>query len=503
MTMPATATEFSVFLPFGKVDKQTDGTLMVHTVLNDETVDDQGEIVDFGAVEKASAAYMEWANVREQHQDDTAAGTMVSLTPDPVARTHEAILHVVDPVAVLKVETGVYKGSSLGGFKRRIRLQKSASGATVRRIMEIDWRETSLVDRPSRPKARLTLLKRSDGGDPPELIEETLMDDDLSKSSVTATEIAPAPEILPETAPEAGTDVYLGPDGKPLAKAAESVVDGTLTGDTFSASSPQGTLTGIPFGVSAAELTGTSTAPDISRETLEPLAKSAADDVRDAAWCLSSINDLINAEAAEGDTAGVAQLKTAQAALVAFIGAEAAEVGTPEDVAEEAAAAPVMAMASKSGDLGREAITAIVEEVLAKRAGAAPISEPPAAPDPEPTAQETSSEELLRKTTSYIDEQFSRYVSRPELEAMKGEVLGALTPMSEALAKIARFPAPGGPLRFAADADRFADEAESGPANEAEVLAKASRATSDPHLREELGRLAAAAQIAADRKATP
>ncbi len=491
MTAPASATEFSVFLPFAKVDKQSDGTVMVHTLLNDETLDDQGEIVDFSAVEKASADYMAWANVRSMHGDqETAAGTMVSLTPDPAARTHEAILHVVDPVDVQKVLTKVYKGTSLGGFKRRIRLQKSATGETVKRIMEIDWRETSLVDRPSRPTARLTLLKRSDGGDPPPLIEEDLMaDDELAKVSEAPT-TAPAAEIQPETgaepagAPEAGTDVYLGPDGQPLAKAAES-----------------------------------EPAPDVPRGTPEALAKSATDDVWNAHWIIECIDRLIQGEGAESGQ--LAQLKGARALMVAFESGEVAEIGTPEEAAEDQAkmaqivandaAGPKalgdvatqadMAYAAEGGAL-RETIATVVEEVLAKRAAS---PEPPPAPEPAPepasTEPESSSQELLRKTTSYMDEQFARYVSRPELEAMKGEVLGALTPMSEALAKIARFPAPGGPVRFAADGDRFAGESEGGPTTEAEVLAKASRATSDPHLREELGRLAAAAQIRADRTA--
>lgn len=472
MQTAATSTEFSVFLPFGKVDKQGDGTLLVHTYLNDETVDDQGEIVDFGAVEKASVAYMQWANVREQHQDDTAAGTMISLTPDPVARTHEAILHIVDPVAVLKVQTGVYKGSSLGGFKRRIRLQKAAGGETVRRIMEIDWRETSLVDRPSRPKARLTLLKRSDGGDPPELIEETLMDNDpetpLAKASDTTTD----PEVQQgaATAPTAGIDVHTGPDGAVLAKATESPVE--------------------PVVAAPVE-------PTVEAPVAEPLAKSAADDLSTVGYAISCVARLIENEVADGDADQLAALKEAIAALQRFAAGEADELGTPEnaaDVADEAAEMTAMAYGAKGGDL-HATITTIIEEVLAKRADSA-SPDPAPITEPDPTTVDVG--ELLRKTTSYIDEQFARYVSRPELEAMKGEVLGALTPMSETLAKIASFPAPGGPLRFAADGDRFAESG--GPTNEAEVLVKASKATSDPHLREELGRLAAAAQIAADRR---
>ena len=469
MTAPApNSTEFSVFLPFAKVDTQPDGTLMVHTLLNDETVDDQGEIVDFSAVEKASAAYMKWANVREMHGAETAAGTMVALTPNPELRTHEAILHVVDPVAVQKVSSGVYKGTSLGGFKRRIKLQKAAGGETVKRITEIDWIETSLVDRPSRPTARLTLLKRSDGGDPPPLIEEDLMNEEATVAAPETPTDAPLAKV---TAPEAGTDAYTNAAGAPVS------------------------------------------AEPVAEADAEPLAKAAADDLCTADMAIEMVARLITQEAAEGDEAQLAPLRAALASLQQFAGLEATELGTPADVAEAAAADTYvetvvsvtavetgpMQMAAQTGDLAKvgaideATVTRLIDEALAKRA--APVVADPPIPEEPPTV-----DEILAKTTSYIDERFARYVSRPDLDAMKAEILGALGPVKEDLAKIARFPAPGGPLRFAADGDRFTDD-ESSSSAEADILAKAARATSDPHVREELGRLAATAQIAAMRRA--
>src|SRR5438046_1485429 len=91
---------FNLYVPFGKVDEQGDGTILVHTVVNDETADDQGEVVEYQAVKKASSAFMEWANVREMHRADTAAGTVAELSHDDDLRKTDAILHVVDPVAV-------------------------------------------------------------------------------------------------------------------------------------------------------------------------------------------------------------------------------------------------------------------------------------------------------------------------------------------------------------------------------------------------------------------
>lgn len=472
MTTPAVqpTTEFSVFLPLTKVETQPDGTLMVHTVLNDETRDIEGEIVTFEAIEKASPSYMEWANVREQHDDHTAAGTMVSLTPDPVSRTHEAIIHVVGAEAIKKVAAGVYKGSSLGGWKRRILLSKNAMGEPVKRVTEIDWIETSLVDRPARPSAKLTLLKRSDGGDPPTLIEEVEMDPAAPLAKVAD---APAAVQEPVTEPVAPVDPaansYVGPDGKPLAKAAvtetpvvEPIVDPKTTTEEPTAEPP--------------------TTPDVPRGT--PLAKSASDDVVSAHIVIESINRLIEAEAGEGDQ--VTQLQAALAAMQRFETAENAEVGTPEDVAEAEAEEPIpvivvdalMAYAAKGGDLRK--IGSILEERLAKAA-------PPA----------VDVDELLAKTTTMIDERFARGASRADLEAMKAEVLGALVPIQEGLAKVANSPVPGGPARYAIDTSRI--DGGPSPSTEAEVLAKAALGATDPTVKEYLGRVAAAAAISAGR----
>ena len=176
---------FAVFAPFSKVAEQADGTLLVHSVINDETVDDQGEIVPYDVVKAASEDYMQWANVREMHEP-SAVGTMQSLTHDDATRTTEGIIHVVDPDAVQKVLTGVYKGTSLGGSKVGAPTLVKVGGKTVKRLAGIHWMETSLVDRPSRPTAQLTIMKRSDapGGDPVSDIEQPgEVADDLAKAA--------------------------------------------------------------------------------------------------------------------------------------------------------------------------------------------------------------------------------------------------------------------------------------------------------------------------------
>lgn len=458
--------ELNVYLPFLKMEKQDDGTLLVHTYLNDETVDDQGEIVDYEAIEKAAASYLEWGNLREMHRDDSAAGALVNLIPIPEERRHEAVYRVVDPVAVQKCETGVYKGTSLGGFKRRLRLQKGANGEQVRRITEIDWRETSLVDRPSRPSARLTLLKRSDPGAPAPLIIE---EDEMS---------TPGSEL----APEAGIDTYAGPDGQPLAKATEIATEPPVA----------------PAAAPEAEA-----APEA-----DPLAKSASGDLWDANYAINVVASLLEREATEGEPEQVSALREALGALQRFAGSEAQEIGAPAEAGATAyvetvttiVQSEVMEMASKGGDLakpaevaplGREDIAAIVEEVLAKRSAQAA---PAAAPEPE-TPADVDVEELLAKTARYIDDNLSRFASKADLQAMQATVLEVLAPLKEDMAKVARMPVPGGPVRFAVDRDRDGVSGDESPATEAAVLAKAAQSATDPHTKELLGRMAAEAKF--------
>lgn len=445
-----TARGFQIFAPFTKVSEQDDGSLLVHSIINDETIDDQGEQVAYEAVKDASADYMKWAAVREMH-GDSAAGSMVSLTHDDATRTTEGIIRVVDPVAIQKVQTGVYKGTSLGGRKRE-RVMAKVAGRDVARLTKIDWIETSLVDRPSRPTAVLTLLKRAEGAEG---------DADMS---TTAT-------------------------------AAEAVIDTPAT-------------------------------------ELDPLEKAAADDLTSVHIAKEQIAHLIEKESAEGDTDQVGPLKAALAALDAFETSEAEELGTEEDTAqaaeEDAEAIPVVfAYAAVTADLAKRAADLHkagkrnaakdqqnLEQIhdLAVAAGAYPDDHGAKADDTAET--DTEGEDTKKAATAtpivagqtpdeFVDGVMERlgksatFVRTDDLLAMKGELLGALRPIQEELAKVAAQPASGGPLRYATDPRGLYGPAAQTPADTAiaTVLAKVS----DPNLREELGRALAAQEIAAAR----
>lgn len=140
-----------------KTEKQDDGTLMVYGYASAEVVDSDGEIVTADAMKAARDGYMAFANVREMHDPKKAAGVAVEYDVQEDGRTWFGA-HVVDPVAVLKCETGVYKGFSIGA-----KVPKGGRDGKV--IKSIELREVSLVDRPANPEAVFTLVKAEGGAD--------------------------------------------------------------------------------------------------------------------------------------------------------------------------------------------------------------------------------------------------------------------------------------------------------------------------------------------------
>lgn len=139
-----------------KSEKQDDGTIKVWGYASAECVDSDGEVITAEAMQGARDGYMAFANVREMHDPKKAAGVAIDYEVQDDGRTWFGA-HVVDPVAVLKVETGVYKGFSIGA-----KVPKGGREGKV--IKAIELREVSLVDRPSNPEAVFTLVK-ADGSD--------------------------------------------------------------------------------------------------------------------------------------------------------------------------------------------------------------------------------------------------------------------------------------------------------------------------------------------------
>jgi len=107
-------------------------------------VDDQGEIVRAEAMRAAIPEYMRFPALREMHQLSAAGTTLeAEVCEDGTTRI---VAHVVDPIAVAKVENQVYRGFSIGG-----RVTQRESG-NPKAITSLVLNEISLVDRPANRK---------------------------------------------------------------------------------------------------------------------------------------------------------------------------------------------------------------------------------------------------------------------------------------------------------------------------------------------------------------
>ena len=141
-----------------KYDKNDDGTLMVFGKATDDTLDLDSQICDPKWLDEAMPQWFKsGGNIREMH-GPSAAG--VAKEYEVKSDGHYIGVHVVDPLAAKKVETGVYQGFSIGiKSPRVIRDTKAANG----RIVAGNIIEISLVDRPANPSAKLILAKAVEG----------------------------------------------------------------------------------------------------------------------------------------------------------------------------------------------------------------------------------------------------------------------------------------------------------------------------------------------------
>lgn len=140
-----------LYAEIAKMEAQDDGTVKVWGYASSEAVDSDGEIIAAEAMKAAIPDYMKFGAVREMHGSN-AAGTAIEINVEDDGRTFFGA-HIVDPVAVAKVKTGVYKGFSIGGsVTARDELNKS-------QITGLKLTEISLVDRPANPDAVFTCFK--------------------------------------------------------------------------------------------------------------------------------------------------------------------------------------------------------------------------------------------------------------------------------------------------------------------------------------------------------
>lgn len=137
-----------------KTVAQDDGSLLVYGACSDDSLDLDGQRADPTWLKGALPEWFnEWGNIREMHQP-SAVGVAERL--DWKGDVPWLASRVIDPMAILKVETGVYKAYSIGVKNPKLRYDRFAPkgwivGGTIV--------ETSLVDRPSNSSTRFELAK--------------------------------------------------------------------------------------------------------------------------------------------------------------------------------------------------------------------------------------------------------------------------------------------------------------------------------------------------------
>jgi hypothetical protein len=232
------------------------------------------------ALQRAATSYLEFPALREMHQA-IAAGTTEALHFDADTNRCDIVARVVDDAAWNKVKKGVYKGFSLGGKPKLVR------GAD---IVDFDWWEISLVDRPADPQAKITVW-RSEGA------PETEQPYDVVVEEVARAENEPESPATPESE-------------TPGSEAPES------TGETAETEASQGEAGSTPDAVSEAPAGETPSAEDVergqtsatvpARENLERDGKPIADEIEALRQKLLETDDGSDTEPLIRDAIGAA-----------------------------------------------------------------------------------------------------------------------------------------------------------------------------------------------------
>ena len=202
-----------MFIPLRKADAAQ--RLVFASI--DETPDRSREIFDY---DSSKAHFQIWSenlakatdgkslgNVRAMHQS-VAAGKVVQIDFDDMAKRIDFCLHIVDDAEWAKVEAGVYSGISPGGKY----LKRWKDGTNTRYTARPS--EVSLVDLPAIPSAMFTMVK-GDG-----LTEErsfrALKGDDLRKSLYRVSRFADLLDSLTHLGQSAATEASIEKDGSPI-----------------------------------------------------------------------------------------------------------------------------------------------------------------------------------------------------------------------------------------------------------------------------------------------
>src|SRR5258708_7113109 len=81
--------------------------------ISDETKDLDGQRADYNWLKTALPDWFQWGNVRDMHENNVVGKAQI-LTDVPADRAFDGVLKVVDPIAVIKTDEGLFTGVSIG-----------------------------------------------------------------------------------------------------------------------------------------------------------------------------------------------------------------------------------------------------------------------------------------------------------------------------------------------------------------------------------------------------
>ena len=354
--------------PITKVEEQDDGTVMVYGPAIDAGVDRDRQRFSQDWLDKAMPAWMaEGGNVREQHQPTRAVGVAVGLTRGEDG-AHNLVAHVVDPLAVKKVQTKVLKGFSVGVKDPQLSFGKA--DAPNGEIVGGSIVEVSLVDRPANPRTLFTMVKADAAGELEDVEEPEVEEDEEGFA------LAPLGDVSPETvdkAINAATREQMASSGVAMANGDFPIPDeghlrsavghlGNYEGNTAAAKAhiitrarALGLVNLLPdeWGVTKAD----AVLAEVHILVPATMVKAdAASDVADAMDAIACIGRLICSEATSmgggqlDDADQIACLLDAVRALKYFISCERAEPAGDSNVAAEVADSMSVSGASYMAD---------------------------------------------------------------------------------------------------------------------------------------------------------
>lgn len=257
-----------------KFDRTADGDLLVYGKATGPDLDLDEQVCDPAWLKSAMPDWGRWANVRAMH-GPIAAGVGVE-TAEKGEDWYVKSL-ITDSESAHKVETGTYKGYSIGIKNARVVKDASAPGG---RIVGGTIVEISLVDRPCNPTATVAIAKAASGSNelrPVDITKAVLLDG--GQADPAATKNAPNDEGEPAVDKAAAEGDAPAPTGAAPAEGdgADGYGDTVLTpaqktaqlrGETGNAPEPNSAPEVAPDAADKHQAPGAQPAPAASKSAL-------------------------------------------------------------------------------------------------------------------------------------------------------------------------------------------------------------------------------------------